>query len=221
MKAPQSPRGGFSFIELAMAVGIMLTLLALLFPAFRSVKRVNASARCAANLRQFALAVQARAADTGDILPYKEWVPDPNPEIPAKGGAIWRTQLLPYLPLQNDLETCPAESLPFKGYTQYCHYGWSISTSGSNRPFRKVLEIKHPSRMMIMGDSFALHWYLVFYGSNNGPITEGSTGGISFRHGKRANFVFLDGHIEALRIEEVPTITARYTPPFEAFWGGR
>src|SRR5262249_573382 len=74
-------RRGFTLVELLVAIAIMGTLLALLLPAVQAAREASRRLRCAANLKQLALACH-NYADVHGTLPIG--IPlmyDPDPSL--------------------------------------------------------------------------------------------------------------------------------------------
>ncbi len=209
---------GITLVEILVSVSILAILIALVVPLSGKAREMGAKAGCVANLKKFGQAVHMRAADTGDVLPAKEWVP--QAEGPALGGALWRTQLTPYLPIDAKSETCLAETTPYKGYYNGVHYGWNVLSSGSNRPFKSILAIKSLSQMFLIADVKDAAWQILPHDGGGATITPEKTGGFVFRHGNKANLLFMDGHVEARSIEEIPSANQKDQPLYNAFWRG-
>ena len=68
------PRVAFTLVELLIVLGIVALLIALLLPALSAVRRRGRDVTCAANQRQIAAAMLARAESHGGFLPLAGWV---------------------------------------------------------------------------------------------------------------------------------------------------
>lgn len=62
-------RRAFTLLEAIVTMGIVATLLAILVPSVRSVQEAGRSTRCAANLRQMAMAALSYATHYGETMP--------------------------------------------------------------------------------------------------------------------------------------------------------
>ncbi len=94
MRASPSRPGGFTLTEILVASAIMVTLMALTFPALLGARTMAKQASCANQLRQIAMAMSMYRGDFGGLAPhlstlYPTYVTDPRlflcPEDPADG----------------------------------------------------------------------------------------------------------------------------------------
>lgn len=67
--APRGRRGGFTLAEVLVVIGIIVVLMALLFPIFGQTRSAAQSVACLANLRQIHAGLLQYAADNGKRLP--------------------------------------------------------------------------------------------------------------------------------------------------------
>jgi prepilin-type N-terminal cleavage/methylation domain-containing protein len=92
------PRGGFTLIELAVAVGILVLLSAIILPVIARARAAGQRVRCLSNLRQITVAFHVFADRNNGALPD-----------PAAAQLSWETLLTPYTQ-QPRLFACPADS---------------------------------------------------------------------------------------------------------------
>lgn len=92
-------RAGFTLIELLVTIGILSIVMALILPAVQSAREAARRVRCASNLRQIGLALQAYHA-THNLFPTPWGMPNRGGEgrsiVLLKQFSIF-TQLLPHL----------------------------------------------------------------------------------------------------------------------------
>lgn len=77
VKKPGFGKEGFTIIELLVAVVVIATLMALLFPVISKANESGKRATCMNNLRQIYLALQMYADDNGEVFPLldpPDWV---------------------------------------------------------------------------------------------------------------------------------------------------
>ncbi|HWL52892.1 MAG TPA: DUF1559 domain-containing protein [Chthoniobacteraceae bacterium] len=99
MKPPSPPplRSGFSLLELMIAIALVLTVLLISLPVYRSYRERSNGYRCMANLRQMGAATMQYAAEHNNELPYYYYI---TASGSGGSGAItgtWFYNLAPYL----------------------------------------------------------------------------------------------------------------------------
>ena len=223
MRPPQ--REGFTLIELLVVIAVIAILAALLMPALESAREKARQAACAANLRQFSLALPLYVGDSGEVLPYDSCGSPCNPtEFGFQG---WATLLFPLLGRASRVYYCPSvdahaypghfnhfyttvlgdvmpeETLIWGDYqgNRYLH-GDARIPPYSGRAFYSLAQLTKYSQKAYMGDSHyggdpSLGWYALWPNwTHPGQIEMAK---YSFRrHSGAANLLMLDGHAESL-----------------------
>ncbi|MFV0414866.1 MAG: hypothetical protein ACK5NG_00710, partial [Chthoniobacterales bacterium] len=69
-------------VEIIVSVAILSVLAILILSVTGRARAMAAKAGCVSNLKRFSAGVQQYVADTGHLLPAKEWIPLPE------GGAV-------------------------------------------------------------------------------------------------------------------------------------
>ena len=86
----------FTLVEMLLAIGLVVLLASLIYPAIGEMRDRANRASCASNLRQIAVAVQQIAQDNANVFPKIEGNPE-NPVYPeADGAKSLREVLEPY-----------------------------------------------------------------------------------------------------------------------------
>lgn len=217
-------RRGFTLVELLVVIGVVAVLIGLLLPALSGAQRSARTLVCLSQLRQVGLAALKYAQDHGGQLPRS------SHSSLARGVAPWGYALMPYLGrgpytgpgaawdgLFNGLYRCPED-----GRRAPWSYGlnvWFELTSPETGEvegvpqgpvFLKLTAIPRPASTVMFGElgsgSMADHimahfWYF-------GGATEVDTR----RHGRRSNYLFVDGHGETLDYRDT------YNPPHLDRW---
>ena len=115
------PRGGFTILELAISLALIVLLLAILLPALSSARVASYRDRCAQNQRQIGTAFFSHLEDNEDQFPYIPVQPDwryagvrfsPTGDEPYLDHQRPLTHYLPVGPADSsriDLLQCPAD----------------------------------------------------------------------------------------------------------------
>jgi len=205
-------RAAISLIEMLIVMGIIVVLAAILIPSIDGMAKRGKEVRCLSNLKNIGAANIAYAQENqGMVIVGSNG--DPN---------YWWIQIRPYLDvevdfnhydLDNRLDTliCPADPSLGGADSIYGYYlmqrrsyainrvtaPWS-SELGKNAPVR-LQSVPAPSRMAYCGD---YDWQQL--GTDWIDATPDRINLVpKNRHHGRANFVFLDGHTEALKISDL------------------
>ena len=185
-----------------------MILAALMVPGIQNVRARAKSAKCLNHLRQIGAGFLLYAGENNQSLPLF---------INYNTNSWWSDEINPYLGVENGWGTfnalylCPAarwQDQPgaFTWNMSYC-YGFCLTASGLKLP-----SISKPGKFFLVGDAVQVaSWhsaasYLRYPENKNATpesydtdmATDNEWGWIRYRHDKRANFVFADGHVEAV-----------------------
>lgn len=198
--------GAFTLIELLVVIAIIGILAALLVPSVFGVFEKGNSAKCVSNLRQIYLMSQAFSADTDGYTPQAWWWG--SPAIPVPVGT--EANLVKY-GFDGQKIACPTGSKAAPDLT----YGinsrlvmGSPGTWGSRNIYfnthgvYKFLAFSKPVATLFFCDAILIpgRTYANYCSSTNSA---------DFRHNKKCNAVFVDGHAEALTPE---ALTNAFSP---------
>lgn len=210
----------FTLLELLIVIAIIALLAALLVPSLMRSKQLAQRLKCVSNLHQLGLATQMYWDDhagscfrynlgstNGGTLYWFGWLgagAESQRPFEATTGALY-----PYLQGRG-VELCPSLNYAmtqFKLKASGAAYGYGYNLSLSASPPVKVSKLARPSDVALLADAAQVNdfqppasrgnpmleeWYYVDSTTNypNGH----------FRHSKRANVVFCDGHVALERM---------------------
>ena len=220
-------RRGFTLIELLVAVTIIAVLGAVSAAVFGSVKRAAYNARCVASLSQLGSAVQLYLNDHNSrFFPYAKNTPEgkvwyfgleTSPGSSEGDRELDRTAgpLAEYIDDgDGKIEVCPAFDYgsalwkpKFRGASWGYGYNWWLGGGPSGRNPKHITEIGKLGQIVVLGDCAQVNTFQS-PASPSKPMLEefyiinDSFRTIHFRHGKHANFLFADGHVEGLRMAD-------------------
>ena len=206
----------FTLLELLVAVAIIGVLAAMILPAIGKGRQRAKETLCASNLRQIYIA-------TTMYLTENDWRMFPFAQTVSE-GRLWyfglergytigtpegtrpldktHARLYPYICSVGGIELCPSfdyRSSYLKLKFQGASYGYGINFYLLNKPFPKQNE----SEVALFADCAQVNTFQPPASPSNPLLEEfyyvnAYEKSAHFRHGKRANVVFCDGHVKAV-----------------------
>ncbi len=220
MNRPSIGRTGraFTLIELLVVVAVLGILAGLLWPALSRGKTAAWQTRCAGHLRQLGLATQMYWDDhagacfryslgsvDGGQLFWFGWLE--NGREGERAFDRSRGALFPYLGARG-VEVCPSfaylsPGLKLKATGASYGYGYNLALAAPlGQPPVNVTALARPSELALLADAAQVNTFQApasagrpmleefYFITTNEPT-------VHFRHARRANAVFCDGHVAA------------------------
>lgn len=218
-------RSAFSLIELLVSISIIAVLASLLLPALGTVKRAAQSIRCGGNLRQMAMAVLGYAQDNdGYLVSYRIggvlWHDSlaPYAEADTASGSLNMNGSSVFL-------GCPAWNYPGAAHWTKLGYGMPlVNNKGTSRPFKSdwywagsepirdglLGELTMAGKRILIGESAVKYleasgnparwilWNSYKYDQTLWSNPTATPPANPVRHTGRANYAFVDGHVQSL-----------------------
>jgi prepilin-type processing-associated H-X9-DG protein/prepilin-type N-terminal cleavage/methylation domain-containing protein len=197
--------GAFTLIELLVVIAIIAVLAAMLLPALARAKEKGRQVACLSNLRQIGLAVRFYADDNADAFPRSQhsafshgqltWGRALAPELGAT-TITWTNLLSGVYHCSSDRRTTPWSY----GLNVYFELGPNDDYRGRPQTWQRVGSVPKPTATILFAEnaSSADHIMPNFWVSAQDTVDVASR-----RHGQRANYMFVDGHVEALKFKSV------------------
>lgn len=219
-------RRGFTLIELLVALSVVAVLGALSLGSIHKTLDGAKAAACVHSLRQLGMATTLYLAENNQrFFYYRRGRPDGTLWYFGLESGSWldgegtrnldatKGPLYPYLRTVGGVEICPGFDYgsalwkpKFKGASW--GYGYNVLLGGGvlgrDLP-QNLLRVAAPSRVIVFGDCAQVNTFQPPASAAHPMIEEfyvidQSARTIHFRHNGRANFLFADGHVEALEM---------------------
>lgn len=210
-----------TLIEILASGAILLILVALAFPTFKSIQKRTQAIACSHKMQQLGTALLLWTQDNNGVLKAKDLDYSRNPADQNWKSSLYNDGFVKDM----DLFFCPSQPTPVhsipinsiylgyglhemgdieQNYSEIIGGNWGRNQHGvleGIRTFRLNI-IKDPSHFILLGDSvyvsggsyFKLQASTLYMNTYGGQ----SSMGIHLRHLGKSNFFFADGHMEAV-----------------------
>jgi prepilin-type processing-associated H-X9-DG protein/prepilin-type N-terminal cleavage/methylation domain-containing protein len=209
-REPRAGRAGFTIVELLVVIGIIAVLIAILLPVLSLARQSAGQAACAANLRQWATAMNLYAQSNHGWLPRRGQGKEPTQQLQWYDD--WFNALPPLLDQPSYQTLVSTGRMPRAGsrsvwicpqltgepnvYGNLFGYGMNMALSPRIAPRPDNVDaVGSASTMVFMADGPAGYCSTVPFVST--PAAPASFNPVP-RHRGRVNIAFLDAHVAAL-----------------------
>ena len=221
-----APRPGFTLVELLVVVAIMGLLLALLLPAVQAARESARRVHCVSGMRQIGIALHHFADAHGGRMPKVFGHAD-------AGGAdderrTWITTLAPFLESVDEIRICPNDphhdwrlgnhstSYILNSYLVYDEPRSKLNTGPIARSDKRLDRLRESKNTIVAFESaldpsvahqdhtHSYNWFSAWNVANKHVFAEMRGEVAVDRHaGGVANYLFADGHVESIDVEEI------------------
>jgi len=213
---------GFTVLELLVVIGIIAILTTLSFSGYKAIMGQATGAHCTSNLRQLGAAVNMYTADSyGYFPPYvtngkdgsRVWYFGKESGGGGEGGRELDREagpLYPYIQSVGTIEICKGFNYgtslwkpKFKGASFAYGYNWNLGGK-SNGKAMNLSDFRSHASIILFGDCAQVNTFQAPASGSNPMIEEfyildEKERTVHFRHSKRANMLFVDGHVESFK----------------------
>jgi prepilin-type N-terminal cleavage/methylation domain-containing protein/prepilin-type processing-associated H-X9-DG protein len=208
-------RRAFTLVELLVVISIIAILLGVLLPALNKARQAAKTVVCSNQMKQIGTGVLMYAMDNDQYLPRS------SHSAAVVGMLRWGPALMPYLckckyngddpaweKIFATLYRCPADrrhNLSWS-YGKNVWFELSASETGSivgrkmGPIYWRLTQVPHPVATVQFGETtenaMADHVMAQFWLMGGQPEID------MYRHGKKSNYIFLDGHVKTLAFSQ-------------------
>lgn len=226
----------FTLIELLVVISIIAVLAALLLPALANARRRGEVASCVNNLHEIWMGADLYAGDNNDVLPCQSLQNTAGSYTYGGNCRTWdyfidRTVKRSATRRQNKIFYCPGYMWPWSpgvacgtapdSTTSYVRsYGilqWGApgattwpTAEGFGDAFHKMSEIQDASGTIYVGEVYFASPY--YQGEPYGSNLSGTGSVATNSHIGGSNYLFADGHVAFLRVEQTFGLGNKTTP---------
>lgn len=213
-------RRAFTLIELLVVISVIILLISVLLPALNIAKQKARAVVCGSHMKQIGLATMMYTHDN------KNYFPKSSHSASVSGWLRWGPALMPYLDkgnysgsqsaawkkLFNDFYRCPADRRQSSAWSYGKNVWFELTATETGNIFGKragpvfwkYTQVPHPAATVLFGElgdkltmSAADHIMAHFWLMGGEPEID------SKRHVKVSNYIFADGHVDAVSLEKV------------------
>jgi prepilin-type processing-associated H-X9-DG protein/prepilin-type N-terminal cleavage/methylation domain-containing protein len=200
-----------TLIELLIVIAIVAILAAIAIPTINGARQKAVEAKCISNLRQIGIAFQGYLSEHDNTYPDSigggssgRWVHALDDYVGADGqGYATEVFHCPRTPKAQYTTTPGGNAVGLYGFNDY------VAGSGNARARRKIVQIRNPSRLVIMAEH-AFDRDAGAHLSPDDPYPKSPRGAAAnHQPGKtpaqaaengRGNYLYADGHVETLSV---------------------
>ena len=217
---------GFTLIELLVVIAVIAVLMGILMPVLGKVRKQAYSTVCQSNLRQIGVAANLFAEENDQKIPrgggsnYSDPTPNPNGQT-----VRWFLGFMKYLgekPVNNDYRNvkmyrCKAypDKKQVMGYVINC-FGWEKDPQADVMWMTSFLAIRNKSDKVYLADNEDGPWRMIITKENDpgfanldvygevcmADAPDGSRRVAQMRHRQGYNGLFLDWHVEYVKVDK-------------------
>jgi prepilin-type processing-associated H-X9-DG protein len=195
-------------------IGILVILVALLFPAFSRARENARRSSCQSNLKQIGLGLRMYLQDYDDFFV-------PAGDVFAVPGG-WSERLAPYLKSEQLLQ-CPSEPIRQNNFAlDYTDYYYNLNLGPKSGVVVNEAGIEYPTNTIALGEGtsresdyscFGLGNNECFFSLFSTTIPESATK----RHLEGANYAFVDGHVKWLQPAAIAPSSTKTSSDIKSF----